>query len=172
MSNFLTYTNPAVAKDSEIADLKLQVRALSSQLDLANLRANNLEMLAVEADEECPECEDIAALEQVCNAANYDVMDAQQVVNSELKTGAYWHRTFCAKGLAAEAGLLNDLMCVLLLEREYQLSIAAHNVAFCKADGAAEYIDAKKAELELLLAAKPDMDTRCVSYINKILACV
>ena len=169
MSQFIKYVNPAIAKDAEINQLQAKVRAVQAEKELALADALVAQTAVAELTGELPECEDAKALEQALCDAEYDLLTDEGTIGSELKVGAYWHRKFCAKGLPEAASLMLEIMTGQVCQRELMLAIAAHNVAFCRAQQVPEYIAEKKAELEAIIAANPDMDPRCKLYINEIL---
>ena len=167
---FITQPDPIAAKDALINEQSAKIRLLEAQLNMAVAEAEAAQNTIEEIADECPECADLCALDQECEDARCDVLDAQNFLNQEL-CGNKWPTKLTHKCLNAELYLMQEIAQALICERDYKLAIAAHNAAYCRHLGTPEFIDSKKMELMALIEGK-DIDPRCRAFINKFLAMV
>lgn len=166
---FIKRPDITALKDAEINELRARVRMLESQKLHAERTALLAQSKVDEVTADCPECADICALEYAVMDSNRDVQEIQNILKNEL-CGNYYPKKFRAKGLGAEFKCLQDIVTAQLASAEYDLAMAAHNLAFCKAEGSEEYIENKTNELADMIESNPSIDDRCMKFINKILS--
>ncbi len=163
--------NPLALKNAEINRLIADKRALESRAIAAEALSAELTIKSssLEAELDCADCEDINALQCAADAASYDVLKVQGVLRNELCSN-HWRTQFSKCGLSDAFCILQDTFSALLCEREYELSVASHNLAFCKAQGAIDCVNLGASDLHAIIDANPEMDTRCKQYILEKLA--
>lgn len=163
--------NQAAVLEARINALESEKRVLETQLsqvqataDAAVTEAQNL------ADEiDCADCSDMDALKCIADGAKYDTLDVQNIYRNEL-CGNHWRSAFNKCGLSESFCQLQQLFGALLAEREYELAIASHNLAFCAAQSAPDCIAENVAALEATIESDENMDSRCRGYIAQLLA--
>jgi|GEM_PF-4351112 len=171
MRQFIKQPNPVAAKDCEINQLKARIKVLEAKLTCCEADLKACQENVCEYEEVCPECHDICKLEIACDDARCNIAELQRLVSDELACGAKMpHKMKCA-GLSDELCLLTEIMTAALCEAEYDMAVAAHNLAFCHAQNAPCYIAERKECLEALIEANCDIDPACLKFIRKALLC-
>ena len=168
---FIKKPNPVAAKDIKINQLEAQIRVLEQQLRAAKCDVIAAQNECKEMQEACPECDDICALEVAIDDAYCDVNELQRIYVDELACGAKMPAKMECKGLSKELCLLREIVHAAMCESEFDLAICKYNLAFCHAQNAPEYIAERKCLLETYIECNPDIDERCLNYINKVLLC-
>lgn len=166
---FINLADPTEKLKQEIAELRAENRKLNADMHLQQVRAERSEAVIQEIDADCPECEDMAALQQEVTDAHCDLMEAKSLFVDEL-CGSKWPCKFAANGLNAELDAMRNMIQALICELEYKLAVAQHNYAYCQAIGSNETIEAEALALEEALDTIDD--PRCAKYINKVLSTV
>lgn len=166
---FIRTPDPVAAKEAEINELTARLRLTEAQLSHAQAA---LEMAAVEAPQEddCVECEDLCALQQEVADASCDLMEVNSVYKNELHDcNAKMPRKFVCNGMSEVLCSIRELMQALICTREHHLAIAAYNHAYCAGRYAPDHVEEKRCQLMQFIEDNPDIDPRCLAYINKIL---
>ena len=163
--------NATAALQAEVNRLTAANSVLAAQVAEceATAAAAVINAAALEAELACPDCTDLSSLQCEVQAANYDVGKVQGKLRNEL-CNQHWRIMFNKCGQSAAYKELSTMFEALLLEKEYCLSIAAHNLAFCCAEGAPGKVETSITALETILTDNPDMDARCKSFINEFVA--
>lgn len=166
---FINAVNPTESLKHKIAELQAENYKLRAEVNLQSIRAERSEKQIQEIDDSCPECEDYAALKQEVEDAHCDLLEAKSLLNDEL-CGSKWPAKLCAKGMTNELNIMREMMRAVVAERDYKLSVAAHNYSYCQSIGAHE-VAQQNAEA-LMDAIDQIDDDRCVKFINKVLSTV
>lgn len=172
MTGFIRQPNPLAAKDAEIAELRAEVASWKNKAMRAEADKHKALAVVNEMEEECPECDNLCALQIQCDNANMDLAAVSHQLKTEWGDCSYWSGQLCLKGLNKELSLIRNLLNALECEKELALAIAHYNFNFCQSQGAPNYIDCKKSELEDLIENNPDIDQRCLGKINQVLCLI
>lgn len=143
-----------------------------SRIELLERENETLRQFIADNEEPEPpqeiEC-DICELEQQCKDASKDLSDAQDFLQNEI-CGYDWPAKFKREGAGDIFNLLHCIADCNIAISNFELAASTYQLELCKSAGKAELRASLIEQLKSMVESCPDINSRCMKFIDQVLA--